>query len=140
MMCFYTRCDGRLGGVNSTINLFDLDSIRLVIEAMGRGEGGNVTINWVEGGHGREEVRYEQATINRGRRKSCNNFLQSTSFDLDSIRLVIEAMGGGGNVTIIGVEGGQGREDTTINWWRTRQIPTYFESCWKVLQSVLSLY
>ena len=25
-------------------------------------------------------------------------------------------MGGGGNVTIIGVEGGQGRENTTINW------------------------
>jgi hypothetical protein len=49
-------------------------------------------------------------------------------------------MGGGGNVTIIGVEGGQGREDTTISWWRTKQIPTYFESCWKVLQSVLSLY
>jgi hypothetical protein len=32
---------------------FDLDSIRLVIEAMG--EGGKVTINWTEGGHGREE-------------------------------------------------------------------------------------
>jgi hypothetical protein len=64
---------------------------------------------------------------------------QSTSLDLDSIQLVIEAMGGGGNVTVNGVEGGQGREDTTINWWRTRQIPTYFES-WKVLQSVLSLY
>jgi hypothetical protein len=32
-------------------------------------------------------------------------------------------------------EGGQGREDTTINWWRARQIPTYFESCWKVLVS-----
>jgi hypothetical protein len=38
----------------------------------------------------------------------------------DSIQLVIEAMGGGGNITINGVEGGQGREDTTINWWRTR--------------------
>jgi hypothetical protein len=45
-------------------------------------------------------------------------------------------MGGGGSVTINGVKGGQGREDTTINWWRTQQIPTYFES-WKVLQSVL---
>jgi hypothetical protein len=47
---------------------------------------------------------------------------QSTSFDLDSIQLVIEAMGGGGNVTINGVEGGQGREDTTINWWRNATI------------------
>jgi hypothetical protein len=28
-------------------------SIRLVIETMGGGEGGNVTINRVEGGHGR---------------------------------------------------------------------------------------
>jgi hypothetical protein len=44
---------------------------------------------------------------------------QSTSFDLDSIRLVVEMMEGGGNVTINGVEDGQGREDTTINWWRT---------------------
>jgi hypothetical protein len=53
-MCFYTKCDGRLGGVNATINLFrPLDSIRLVIETMGGG--GNVTINRVEGRHGREE-------------------------------------------------------------------------------------
>jgi hypothetical protein len=27
MIGFYTKCDGRLGGVNATINLFDLDSI-----------------------------------------------------------------------------------------------------------------
>jgi hypothetical protein len=39
------------------------------------GGGGNATIIGVEGGHGREEVQYEQATINQGRRKSCNNFL-----------------------------------------------------------------
>jgi hypothetical protein len=59
---------------------------------------------------------------------------------LTSIQLVIEAMGGGGNV-IIGVEGGQGREDTTINWWRTRQIPSP-NLLLKLLEgfSVLSLY
>jgi hypothetical protein len=28
-------------------------------------------------------------------------------------------MEGGGNVTINGVEDGQGIKDTTINWWRT---------------------
>jgi hypothetical protein len=39
------------------------------------GGGGNVTINGVESGQGREEVQYEHATINRGWRKSCNNFL-----------------------------------------------------------------
>jgi hypothetical protein len=37
---------------------------------------------------------------------------QSTSsFDLDSIRLVIETMEGGVDVTINGVEGGHGREE-----------------------------
>jgi hypothetical protein len=36
---------------------------------------------------------------------------QSTSFDLDSIRLVFEMMEGGGNVTINGVEDGHGREE-----------------------------
>jgi hypothetical protein len=36
---------------------------------------------------------------------------QSTSFDLDSIRLVIEMMEGGGNVTINRVEGRHGREE-----------------------------
>jgi hypothetical protein len=52
-----------MGGVNITINLFiDLDSIGLVIEAIGGG--GNLTINGVEGGQGREEVRYEKSTIN----------------------------------------------------------------------------
>jgi hypothetical protein len=35
---------------------------------------------------------------------------QSTSFDLDSIRLVVEMMEGGGNVRINGVEDGHGRE------------------------------
>jgi hypothetical protein len=35
---------------------------------------------------------------------------QSTSFDLDSIQLVVEMMEGGGNVTINGVEDGHRRE------------------------------
>jgi hypothetical protein len=35
---------------------------------------------------------------------------ETTSFDLDSIRLVIEAMGGGGDVTINWTECGHGRE------------------------------
>jgi hypothetical protein len=48
------------------------------------GGGGNVTIIGDEGGHGREEVRYEQATT--------LSTPQSTSFDLDSIRLVVEMM------------------------------------------------
>jgi hypothetical protein len=40
---------------------FDLDLIRLVIEAMG--EGGKVTINWTEGGHGREEGGQEYRSL-----------------------------------------------------------------------------
>jgi hypothetical protein len=36
---------------------------------------------------------------------------QSTSFNLDLIRLVIKAMGGGGSVTIKRVKGGHGREE-----------------------------
>jgi hypothetical protein len=36
---------------------------------------------------------------------------QSTSFDIDSIQLVIKTMGGEGNVTIIRVKGGHGREE-----------------------------
>jgi hypothetical protein len=75
------------------------------------GGGGNVTINGVEGGQGREDT-----TINWWRNATINLFRPR----FDSIQLVIEAMGGGGNITINGVEGGQGREDTTINWWRTR--------------------
>jgi hypothetical protein len=35
MMCFYTTCDGRMGGVNVTINLFRPRFDRLVIETMG---------------------------------------------------------------------------------------------------------
>jgi hypothetical protein len=57
MMCSYARCDGRLGGVNATINLLrprfnSIGNWGDGFEAMG---GGNVTINWVEGGHRRRE-------------------------------------------------------------------------------------
>jgi hypothetical protein len=41
---------------------------------------------------------------------------QSTSFDLDSIRLVIEAMGGGGDVTINWTEGWHRREEGSEEW------------------------
>jgi hypothetical protein len=53
---------------------------------------------------------------------------QSTSFDLDSIRLVFEMMEGGGNVTINRVEDGHGREeggeDTTITLSRGCSNPS----------------
>jgi hypothetical protein len=40
----------------------------------------------------------------------CKNNQPLSSFDLDSIQLVIKAMEGGGNVTINGVNDGHGRE------------------------------